>query len=72
MQSCDGKAPTVKISAMPQPASSNAENFAGAAERTRPIRSENRALLVASIARGRRWLEELIADLDARVDSIAP
>ena len=28
----------------------------------RPIRSENRALLVASIARGRRWLEELTTD----------
>ena len=31
-------------------------------ENARPIRSENRALLVASIARGRRWLGELIAD----------
>jgi len=28
----------------------------------RPIRSENRATLVASIARGRRWLDELIAN----------
>ena len=31
-------------------------------ENARPIRSESRALLVASIARGRRWLDELIAD----------
>ena len=28
----------------------------------RPIRSETRATLVASIARGRRWLDELISD----------
>ena len=38
---------------------------------TRPIRSENRALLVASIARGRRWLDELIADPRATAASIA-
>ena len=38
---------------------------------TRPIRSENRALLVASIARGRRWLDELIADPTASTASIA-
>jgi hypothetical protein len=33
-----------------------------APQNIRPIRSENRALLVASIARGRRWLDELITD----------
>jgi site-specific DNA recombinase len=37
----------------------------------RPIRSENRALLVASIARGRRWLGELITDPTANTESIA-
>jgi hypothetical protein len=37
----------------------------------RPIRSENRALLVASIARGRRWLDELIADPAANTECIA-
>ena len=37
----------------------------------RPIRSENRALLVASIARGRRWLDELNADRHANIESIA-
>jgi DNA invertase Pin-like site-specific DNA recombinase len=37
----------------------------------RPIRSETRALLVASIARGRRWLDELIADPTASVETIA-
>ena len=37
----------------------------------RPIRSENRAILVASIARGRRWLDELIADPTANTESIA-
>jgi site-specific DNA recombinase len=36
----------------------------------RPIRSENRALLVASIARGRRWLDELITDPTAKTESI--
>jgi site-specific DNA recombinase len=38
---------------------------------SRPIRSESRALLVASIARGRRWLDELIADPTANTESIA-
>jgi site-specific DNA recombinase len=37
----------------------------------RPIRSENRATLVASIARGRRWLDELIAGETATTASIA-
>ena len=37
----------------------------------RPIRSENRALLVASIARGRRWLDELMTDPTANTESIA-
>src|SRR5256884_9623385 len=35
------------------------------------IRSETRALLVASIARGRRWLDELLADANANAESIA-
>jgi site-specific DNA recombinase len=42
-----------------------------ARQNARPIRSENRALLVASIARGRRWLNELIADPTANTESIA-
>lgn len=37
----------------------------------RPIRSENRALLITSIARGRRWLNEIIANSDATVETIA-
>jgi site-specific DNA recombinase len=37
----------------------------------RPIRSETRATLVASIARGRRWLDELIADAKVSAESIA-
>jgi DNA invertase Pin-like site-specific DNA recombinase len=37
----------------------------------RPIRSETRATLVASIARGRRWLEELTADPVANVEALA-
>jgi DNA invertase Pin-like site-specific DNA recombinase len=37
----------------------------------RPIRSENRALLVASIARGRRWLHELMTDPTANTETIA-
>src|SRR5246127_1857223 len=31
------------------------------AQHVRPIRSESRATLVASIARGRRWLDEIVA-----------
>jgi site-specific DNA recombinase len=40
-------------------------------EHARPMRSETRARLVAAIARGRRWLDELIADPSASADSIA-
>jgi site-specific DNA recombinase len=35
------------------------------------MRSETRATLVAAIARGRRWLDELIADATATADRIA-
>jgi hypothetical protein len=38
---------------------------------SRPIRSETRATLIASIARGRRWLEELTVDPTAHVETIA-
>ncbi len=37
----------------------------------RPIRSESRALLVASIVQGRRWLDELVTNPDANTESIA-
>jgi site-specific DNA recombinase len=37
----------------------------------RPIRSENRATLIASIVRGRRWLDELVGDSTASTESIA-
>jgi len=37
----------------------------------RPMRSENRATLVTSIARGRRWLDELTTDTNASAASIA-
>jgi hypothetical protein len=40
-------------------------------QHARPIRSETRALLVTSIARGRRWLDELLADASANAESIA-
>jgi hypothetical protein len=40
-------------------------------QHARPIRSESRALLVASIARGRRWLDQLLADANANAESIA-
>ena len=40
-------------------------------EACRPIRSESRALLVAAIARGRRWLDELIKNPTATVQTIA-
>lgn len=38
---------------------------------TRPIRSENRALLITSIARGRRWLNEIITNSGATAETIA-
>jgi hypothetical protein len=37
----------------------------------RPIRSETRATLIAAIARGRRWLDELVRSPNATADSIA-
>ena len=37
----------------------------------RPIRSENRALLIASIAEGRRWLNALMAEPAVTVKAIA-
>src|SRR5467141_1340134 len=40
-------------------------------QHARPMRSESRALLVASIARGRRWLDELLTDSHANAESIA-
>ena len=40
-------------------------------QHARPIRSETRATFVASIARGRRWLNELVDDAKASVESIA-
>src|SRR5262249_16762882 len=40
-------------------------------ELARPIRSETRATLVASIARGRRWLDELTLNSTASAESIA-
>ncbi len=43
----------------------------GPAENVRPMRSENRATLVASIARGRRWLDELVAHPNANAESIS-
>jgi hypothetical protein len=38
---------------------------------TRPIRAETRAKLVASIARGRRWLDEILAGAVTGVEQIA-
>jgi len=40
-------------------------------QHARPIRSETRATLIASIARGRRWLEELTSDAAATAQGIA-
>jgi site-specific DNA recombinase len=40
-------------------------------QHARPIRSETRATLVAAIARGRRWLDELATDASISRDSIA-
>ena len=42
-----------------------------AREHARPIRSETRATLLASIGRGRRWLAELMQDPAASAESIA-
>lgn len=41
------------------------------AQRARPIRSETRATLIVSIARGRRWLKEIVETAKANVEYIA-
>ena len=43
----------------------------GRPQDARPIRSENRALLIASIAQGRRWLNEIMTDPTVNTESIA-
>jgi hypothetical protein len=43
----------------------------GSAHDLRPIRAETRATLVATIARGRRWLDEIVAGTITDVDQIA-
>jgi hypothetical protein len=43
----------------------------GANTDARPIRSETRATLIAAIARGRQWLNELVENRDATPDRIA-
>jgi site-specific DNA recombinase len=43
----------------------------GSPQDRRPIRAETRATLVASIARGRRWLDEIVAGTVTSVDQIA-
>jgi site-specific DNA recombinase len=40
-------------------------------QNVRPIRSETRATLIASIARGRRWLKELVSSPATNVEGIA-
>ena len=47
------------------------DNGSSQTQNARPIRSETRATLVASIARGRTWLDEIIADPKATTESIA-
>jgi hypothetical protein len=46
-------------------------NASSQIQNTRPIRSETRATLVASIARGRAWLDEIIANPNATTEGIA-
>ena len=60
------KAPSVKRREILLPADSLSQN-----QDARPIRSETRATLVASIARGRAWLDEIITDPKASTESIA-
>ena len=43
----------------------------GRPQDVRPIRSENRALLIASIAQGRRWLNEIMTNPTVKAESIA-
>ena len=43
----------------------------GSTHDLRPIRAETRATLVATIARGRRWLDEIVASTVTDVDQIA-
>ena len=47
------------------------DNASSQTQNARPIRSETRATLVASIARGRIWLDEMTVDPKATTESIA-
>jgi site-specific DNA recombinase len=47
------------------------DNGSAQTRETKPIRSETRATLVAAIAHGRTWLEEMIPDPKATTESIA-
>ena len=40
-------------------------------QNARPIRAETRATLIAAIARGRRWLKEVVDNVSTTVESIA-
>jgi site-specific DNA recombinase len=44
---------------------------ASSGHNVRPIRSETRVALVTSIARGRRWLDEIVSGTVADVEQIA-
>jgi site-specific DNA recombinase len=58
------KPPARKFREVIQPA------FASSPERMRPIRAERRARLIRAIARGRQWLDEIIAGTTS-IDSLA-
>ena len=47
------------------------DNASSQTQNARPIRSETRAALVASIARGRAWLDEITTNPNATTESIA-
>jgi site-specific DNA recombinase len=44
---------------------------AAKSQNARPMRSETRSTLIAAIARGRRWLKEVVEDASITVESIA-
>jgi DNA invertase Pin-like site-specific DNA recombinase len=70
------KAPTrIEVPWQKQPATRRREILVPQAatphQVSRPIRSENRALLIASIARGRRWFNQLLTDRGTTTATIA-
>jgi hypothetical protein len=68
------KLETIRVPWQKQPSKRRREVLLPASQAgvdARPIRSETRATLIAAIARGRRWLDEIVTTSGATAETIA-